>query len=138
MKDTCIICDIDWMLANNKRRSPYDMSKIKDDPVIEAVAYVIEWAYENCEVILVSGRSEAARADTEEWLAKNHIAYSQLYMRPIDDERPDTEIKKEIYEKYIEWNYHVLFALDDRFRLVNQRRDIWIFTFDVNQTREVF
>ena len=136
--EKCVIVDIDGTLANNKRRSPYDMDKIKDDPVIPATKVLVDWAYENCFVFLVSWRPESARKDTEERLAKNSISYTLLFMRPTDDTRPDTEIKKEIYEMHIKDVYSVLFAIDDRTRIVDQRRAMGIYTLDCNQTREEF
>lgn len=60
------------------------------------------------------------------------------YSAQDKDDRPDTDVKKEIYEKYIKDKYNVVYAIDDRTRLVDQRRELGIFTFDVNQTREVF
>ena len=99
---TCIIVDIDGTLANNKRRSPYDMSKIKDDPIIPATKAIVDRAYENVDVILLSGRPETIRQDTEQRLRIHSIVYDELYMRPKNDIRPDTEIKKEIYETHIQ------------------------------------
>lgn len=114
------------------------MSKIKDDPIIPATKAIVDRAYENVDVILLSGRPETIRQDTEQRLRIHSIVYDELYMRPKDDIRPDIEIKKEIYETHIQWKYNVLFALDDRTRIVDQRREMGIYTLDVNQTREVF
>jgi len=135
---TCIIVDIDGTLADNSRRSPYDLTQIQKDPVNYAVANIANRAYENVEVILMSGRDESAREDTEAWLDKYLISYSALYMRPAGDTRPDTEIKKELYEKHIKNTYEVLFAIDDRNRIVDQRRAMGIYTLDCNQTRKEF
>lgn len=135
---TSIIVDIDGTLADNKRRSPYDMSKIKDDPIIPATQAIVNRAYENVIVILMSGRPETARNDTEIRLHQHGIPYHFFYMRGEDDDRPDTEVKLALYKEHIQWKYNVLFALDDRTRIVDQRRDIGIYTLDVNQTREVF
>lgn len=134
----CIIVDIDGTLANNKRRSPYDMSKIKDDPIIPAIQAIVNRAYENVIVILMSGRPETAMVDTVEWLHKHSIPYHFFYMRGEDDDRPDTKVKLALYKEHIQWKYNVLFALDDRTRIVDQRREMGIYTLDVNQTREVF
>lgn len=135
---TCIIVDIDGTLANNKHRSPYDMNSVLKDDLILPVKTIVDRAYENVDVILLSGRPDSARIDTEERLHIHGVAYTQLYMRITGDTRTDIEIKKEIYEMNIKPEYNVLFALDDRTRIVDQRREMGIYTLDVNQNREVF
>ena len=135
MRD-CIIVDIDWTLANNKRRSPYDTALCIDDKLIEPVAKICNTIW--CKVILVSWRFEKFREITEKWLLENKVAHDELYMRPDEDFRKDDEVKEEIYNQKIKPHYNVLFAIDDRNRVVDKRRNIWIFTFDVNQTREEF
>ena len=99
---TCIIVDIDGTLANNKRRSPYDLDQLHNDPPITATCKLVERAYENVDVILVSGRSEKYRNETAKRLYSFDVPYTHLFMRPDDDTRPDTEIKKEIYETHIQ------------------------------------
>lgn len=138
MKKNCIIVDIDGTLANNKHRSPYDMEQIHNDLPITATCKIVERAYENVDVILVSGRSEKYKNETVKRLHSFGVAYTYLFMRPANDTRPDTEIKKEIYEMNIKGIYNVLFAIDDRTRIVDQRREMGIYTLDCNQTREVF
>lgn len=52
-------------------------------------------------VILVSARPEQYRTVTENWLAMNHINYEFLIMREANDKRQDTEVKSDIYDKYL-------------------------------------
>jgi len=134
---SCIICDIDGTLALHDRW-PYEFEKLDTDILNIPVEFIIATAYENVSVILMSGRSEEYRKPTEKRLRKHKISYSALYMRPANDTREDTKIKRELYETHIQGKYNVLFAIDDRTRIVDQRREMWIYTLDVNQTREVF
>lgn len=121
-----IICDIDGTLAKITDRSPYDTAKCDRDIVNRNVADVVRTYYKHKgrTVILVSGREEKFRDLTVKWLSQNGIFYDQLYMRPTDDFRPDTEVKKEIFDRHIRNKYNVMFVLDDRDRVVNMWRDL--------------
>lgn len=68
-------------------------------------------------IILVSGREELYRQQTEDWLYNNRIDYDTLYMRQSGDRRKDDVVKKEIYENQIRGKYNILFVLDDRPRV---------------------
>ena len=53
-------------------------------------------------------------------------------MRKTGDNRKDSIIKKEIYEKYLKpMNYHVLFILDDRNQVVEMWREMGFTVFQV-------
>ena len=74
-------------------------------------------------LVIVSGRSELARADTETWLARHlAVAYEGPYMRAGGDERQDAIIKREIYEREIAPRFTVLCVLDDRDQTVRMWR----------------
>lgn len=136
--ENAIIVDIDWTLAKHVARWPYEMDKLETYEVIEPIRVIIGNLLHEYRVVLMSGRSEEYRAKTERWLEKNKVGYHNLLMRTTWDSRPDTEIKKELYNKYLKNKYNVVFAIDDRNRIVDQWRNMGIFTLDVNQTREDF
>ena len=75
-------------------------------------------------IILVSGRFDTHRKETERWLEKHKIKYHKLFMRHADDRRNDSIIKKEIYEKEIKPNYEVEMVIDDRNRVVAMWRAV--------------
>lgn len=129
---TCIIVDIDGTLAHMNGRSPYDYTKVKEDSLDEAVADLVAQTrgykeYDRTYVVIVSGRDDTCKQDTEEWLKDNGVEYDELYMRDhtrLNEDGTkvdDTIIKKEIYEQYIKPRYNVKFVLDDRQRVV----DMW-------------
>ena len=126
MKD-CIICDIDGTLAHRVDRDIYDYDKVKTDKCDETIKDLI-WQYKysdvESEVLLVSGRYDSCKRHPMLWLKPNGIVYDELYMGTEGDHRKDTEIKKEIYEKYIKDKYNVLFVLDDRDCCVKLWRDL--------------
>ena len=109
-------------LAQMVNRGPCDTSKYlddeKDDPVDWAFARL---ASEGGTRIICSGRSEEFRADAEKWLANKGIPYDLLLMRPANDARKDSIIKRELYEQHIKGKFNVRLVLGDR----NQVVDIW-------------
>lgn len=78
------------------------------------------------DIIYCSGREECYREITEyqitEWVI--HEGDWNLFMRPEKDYRPDTVIKREIYENHIKDKYDVLFVIDDRKCVVDMWRGI--------------
>lgn len=128
-----IICDLDGTLAIHRGRSPYDTARCGEDAADSNVATVLDLYSERAGVyvILLSGRSEEFRAQTEEWLYRWGIEYNTLLMRPAGDSRRDDIVKAELFDQHIRDNYHVLFALDDRNRVVNMWRRIGLPTWQV-------
>lgn len=116
-----IICDIDGTLAHMKDRSPFDWSRVDQDEVDPIIKNLLDSLREDYVIILVSGRSEVCREETEKWLEKNNIPYDMLFMRPEGDIRKDSVIKREFFKKYIRYYYNIEFVLDDR----NQVVDMW-------------
>lgn len=127
----CIIVDIDGTLAHMNGRSPYDYSKVGTDIVDENVRDVVLRYYSrdvmmeipDTYIIIVSGREDACRAETEKWLQDNRIPYDEFYMRQTGDNRNDAIVKKEIYEEFIKPRFNVRFVLDDRDRVVKMWRE---------------
>lgn len=113
-RQDCIIVDVDGTLADHNGRSPYDESKCGDDLLIEVTDRLVRNFDPCCYRFIFSGRTEAAREDTEEWLALHEIVYDNLYMRQIGDTRPDYVVKEELYRKYVEGKYNVVAVFDDR------------------------
>lgn len=75
------------------------------------------------ELIIVTGRGEEYRDVTQKWLNDNAIYYTSLLMRPLNDSRPDTEIKLEIYDK-IKPNFNIILVIEDRTSLVKMWRSL--------------
>jgi predicted kinase len=131
-----IICDIDGTLSNSSQRRIFDFKECINDEVIEPVKYIlgiIRKANVNKCVIILSGREEICRKETEEWLKIHDIKYDYLYMRKEKDYRDDTIIKKEIYEEHIKDKYNINFVIDDRPSVVQMWIDMGLFVFNVNQ-----
>jgi len=112
----CIIVDIDGTLAEHVGRSPYEEMKCDTDTLIESTERIVSaLMYDTgAEVKLFSGRTEASRKLTEQWLEDNLILYTDLTMRQVGDVRPDYVVKEEMYRTHIEGKYNVLYVVDDR------------------------
>ncbi len=131
MKPTAVICDIDGTLAHMVNRSPYDPTKYLDDEKDDFVHFAFARLSENSTRIIMSGRDEDYREDTEKWLSNHGITYDHLYMRPSKDRREDSIVKRELYETYVKDKYNVVCVLDDRNRVVNMWREIGLKCFQV-------
>ncbi|MEN7548100.1 AAA family ATPase [Rapidithrix thailandica] len=116
-----IICDLDGTLAILKR-SPFNALACEKDLLNEPVAELVKsYSRMGTKILLMSGREETAREQTQRWLAKYDIPYDGLFMRKEKDMRKDAVVKKELFEQHVQNQYFVRFVLDDR----NQVVDLW-------------
>lgn len=125
-KELCIIVDIDGTLAHNSGgRDWYEYHRVGEDTVHGHVKSIVK-RYTDMPIIIVSGRYDNCKDITEKWLQDNDIPFSHIYMRKTGDNRCDTVVKQELFEKHIEPYYNVLFVLDDRDRVVKMWRELGI------------
>lgn len=142
-KPNAIIVDLDGTLALLNGRSPYDEINCESDIANPPVVVLIEsFLRTECTIIYTSGRQDKAREQTQNWLLKNGLYISDektpLFMRKTGDTRSDVVVKQEIFHNSIGPNYCVSFVVDDRVSVVNAWRELGLFVFDANQTREEF
>jgi len=135
----CVLFDVDGTLALMGNRGPFDWHKVYKDDINRIVAEQIEHHIrKGRKIIIVSGRDSVCRIETSEWLSLYGIIYDELFMRPQDDYRKDTVVKKEIYNTYIKGKYNVICVYDDRLQVIDMWYDQGIFTFNVNQGNQEF
>ncbi|WP_280429106.1 AAA family ATPase [Nocardia brasiliensis] len=125
------IVDIDGTLAHMTDRGPHDYSRVSEDVADETMKYVASMLYMNSAAILVSGRPDSCRADTELWLRNNGIRFDALHMRRTGDNRDDSIVKYEIFRDSIAPRYNVVGVFDDRNRVVDMWRRIGLKCFQV-------
>lgn len=114
-----IICDLDGTLALLNGRNPYDASQCGNDELNLVVRDIWDtFSHDKYMKIIVSGRSDKHRDETERWLTRNWISYHALYMRKDGDSRPDEIVKREIYDEKIRGMYHVHVVIDDRPKVI--------------------
>lgn len=122
--EDCIICDIDGTLAIMGDRSPYnDLEAYKDKPNEAVCSLVRQLIADGETVIFMSGRKEQSKQVTLDWLKTHDIPVKNgLFMRADGDNRKDSIIKLELYERHVAGKYNVRFVLDDRDQVVEMWR----------------
>lgn len=130
-----IICDLDGTLALLNGRDPYDASTCGNDAVNEPIRDLVQVEYDdgNKTILLVSGRQDKWRKQTEDWLDQHNIPYDSLFMRRTGDFRQDAVIKREIFEVEIRSKYNVSFILDDRTQVVDMWRSLGLTCLQVEE-----
>lgn len=125
---TAVIVDIDGTLANMDCRGPFEWGKVGSDKphddIIELVD-ALDLSPQSFRIILLSGRDEVCRSETEAWLSEHApFNYDFLAMRPEGSMEKDTIIKKRMYDELIKDDYNVLCVLDDRDQVVKMWREL--------------
>ena len=128
-----IVVDIDGTLAHMKNRSPYDESRVGEDEFDHIVSETILGLVNRtgAEVIVVSGRTDKCRKETEAWLDGNGFPFDHLFMRKSGDQRPDWIVKNEIYDASIIPYNDIIAVFDDRDQVVRHLRKRGIKVFQV-------
>jgi len=122
-----VVCDIDGTIADASHRvhhvkgdkrdwkaffAEMDKDTPRHDVYKKAVA--LSQKREHTALVLVSARPEDYREVTEQWLRDNGMdKHFTLIMRRKGDKRPDTEVKNDIYQRYLA-QYDVVKVFDDR------------------------
>lgn len=114
-KKKALIVDMDGNLSHKSNRDIFDYTRVKEDYCDVVIKDIVNtYAEAGFEILIVSGRDNNCQKETEEWLRDNGIIYKDIFMRKTGDKRPDSEVKKEIYENFINPYYSIFFCLDDR------------------------
>lgn len=118
--------DIDGTLAHIPAggRSPYDYTRVHEDKVDESVAHLANVLGNTYQVIVMSGRDEECRRETEAWLSANFVRYDELHMRPHGDKRQDATVKAELFDRHVRNRFNVHGVIDDRNQVVRMWRDL--------------
>jgi predicted kinase len=131
--DDAYLFDIDGTLAHLNPDNPrdiYDASRAHEDILDISVAKVLRDLSHWNKIIIMSGRSEDHRSETEHWL-KMHVGEYELFMRPSGDVRKDSIVKHELFYKHIADKYNVRGVFDDRQQVVDMWREIGLKCFQV-------
>ncbi|MFE3558082.1 AAA family ATPase [Streptomyces sp. NPDC059193] len=129
-----VMCDIDGTLALTGDRGPYDFSRCELDLLNEPVRHALD-AFRRADgdvIVLLSGRSEEHRPQTESWLRRHRVPYDELWMRAAGDTRRDDVVKAELFDAHVRGRYAVRVSLDDRDRVVAVWRRMGLPTWQVN------
>lgn len=110
-----IIIDLDGTLAHATNRNPYDDVDVSGDVLDDAVSSILEMSYgHGYQIILLTGRHEENLQSTLDWLKANDVSYDEIHSRKEGDERPDFDVKYDLYQEHVAGKYNVKFVIDDR------------------------
>lgn len=141
-----VVCDLDGTLCDVEHRrhhvqkSPKDWEGFFDGISGDTLRRDVELCVmsevgSDAKLILVSARPEQYREVTESWLRAMHISYDVLIMREDRDSRPDTEVKDEIYMKYLK-SMKIIKVFDDRPSVIRMWRSKGLDVADVGNGEE--
>ena len=136
-----IIVDIDGTICDATHRMHHIEHEPKNwdawyaavihDAPIEPILNLVDALSGAYIIDLVTGRSDIARRETENWLTKHRVPYDRLLMRKEGDHRPDTIVKTEIYREHFTPG-SVWFVLEDRNRVARMWRDLGLTCLQVS------
>jgi predicted kinase len=126
-----ILVDMDGTLSLLNGRSPYDASTCDQDPPNQPVLDSVLMYQKSIKVIIMSGRTDDCRVPTEKWLAKYGVTPEAVYMRATGDQRKDSIIKQELFDRHIKGKYNIKLVLDDRKQVVVMWRSLGLTVFQV-------
>lgn len=133
---SAFIFDIDGTIAHvDGKRDIFDYSKVIDDSIDIHTSVLLDSVRKTNEIIFVTGREESCRKETVQWLDKWGLGEYPLYMRPLEDRRKDTILKKEIFENIIEPKYNVIGVFEDRVSVVEMYRKLGLKVYQVNSRK---
>lgn len=157
-KNGWILCDLDGTVCDLSHRLHYLYSDVENlvakenkdwrgffealpldtprDEVIGQLVCSTESVDSLRDVIFVSARPETYRELSEGWL-KQYIGddYFTLIMRGATDRREDSEVKRDLYNKYLA-QYKVKEVFDDRPRVIRQWQELGLKVNDVGTRGE--
>ena len=119
----CYIFDLDGTLADDQHRwhhvtersdwESYYAACSADKP-IQHVLYVL-WALQRSGygIVIVTGRSESIRKETEEWLLQHNVLHCELIMRKRNDKTKNGELKQRALADLRQRGYEPLMAFED-------------------------
>lgn len=106
-------------------RGPFDESRVGEDAVVEHVRDVVQILHESgYKIVIMTGRTDACKAESEEWLHRHGVPYDDIFMRKSGDQRKDSIAKEEMFWENVAPKYDIRFAMDDRQQVVDHTREV--------------
>jgi len=142
-----IVVDLDGTLCDCSHRVHWAQAKqwdefhagIPEDKPYDDVVALVSLASQNYEVLVCTGRNEAHRKATIDWLRHHGLeeVVTDVLMRPDNDRSPDHELKIRLVCEYFGGMDNalksVLLVLDDRDKVVEAWRDAGFKCWQVQQ-----
>jgi hypothetical protein len=129
-RQRAVLVDVDGTLAIRGNRSPFDWSRVGEDQPNPAVVELVQTiaAAGRHRIVVMSGRKEQCRRQTEMWLDAQGVEFAELILRAERDDRPDHKTKADLYRRFVAPRYEVAFVIDDRDSVVRMWRTVFRLT----------
>jgi len=135
------LCDITHRLHFIKREKPdwdsFHAACVHDAPKPEIITIFKSLQQREFDVLIVSGRNESVRLQTENWLLDNNLWPTRLIMRPEKDYTPDHILKKRWLHNGTLPKENIICVFDDRQRVVDMWREEGLTCLQVAAWEEV-
>ena len=131
------VIDMDGTLCNAKHREHLAQAKcwdefhagLADDEPNQDVLYFLQMLMkQEHSFIFLTGRNEAYRNQTVQWLIKHDVYADDLLMRPDGNFQPDAEIKPYLLRQWLDYagsdSTSVVAILEDRDKMVECWRNL--------------
>jgi FMN phosphatase YigB (HAD superfamily) len=102
-----------YVMTNPKNFHAFHRESVNCPPNVDVVEAARRTHSEGRAVLIVTARSFDFAMHTMFWLTMNEVPYEQMYMRKINDYRPDYEVKREILDMIRADGYNPVKAYDD-------------------------
>lgn len=119
----CYIFDLDGTLADDSHRwhhvttsgdwDAYYAQCPADKPIMHIVEVAKALKSAGFSIVIVTGRSETVRQETEAWLVQHGILYTELIMRKKIDRRRNSELKLAVLDDLRLRGYWPMMVFED-------------------------
>ena len=119
----CYIFDLDGTLADDSHRwhhvqrsgdwDSYYAAASADKPIHHVIEIAKALHVAGYSIVIITGRSESIRRETEDWLLQHGILFDELIMRKRTDRRKNSELKLEALEDLVLRGYLPLMVFED-------------------------
>jgi phosphoglycolate phosphatase-like HAD superfamily hydrolase len=130
------LCDgahrMHYIQGDKKDWNAFFAAANEDLPIFETIT-IARALFKNNTILLSTGRSESIRQLTADWMVKYRVPYQGLWMRKVNDHRPDTIVKSELLDDILKRYPKVDGVFEDRASVVEMYRARGLRVYQVAQ-----
>lgn len=140
-----VICDIDGTLADIRHRLHFVKvpegekkdwkgffdAMVDDTPRYDVMGILTGYLNNGYKVVFMSGRPDNYKQQTVQFIENTIPEYVTLIMRNAGDKRPDTEVKKDLLDRYFPDKSIVKAVIDDRPSVIRMWQENGLEVIDV-------
>lgn len=116
----------EWINNDKAVRRAFRNAKLRRD-----LFWLFNMNLLDCDVIILTGRSDRYYDETVYWIQSKSIVYNQLFMREDGDYRPGEIFKTEVLKRLMK-QYKIRFVFEDRAKDAEAIRQLGLTVFQVH------